>query len=203
MKQIKNFFFLAGGVILPRIASITEQLLEDKNSRLLSYDQRTSIYEAEKELVLGKIPPDLYLEQLDRLVNGSRTKKDLFVELVNYIRVDERALDVAFSLTRTSQVYLFSDYPRTWLQAVPKYMQLVSYFSSIKVIYAAELGLADHFYAVFEKLMLGGLVEPGASLWVDANPFRTSAAIRLGIDAIIFVDERRLRRELNLRKLLG
>jgi hypothetical protein len=37
---------------------------------------------------------------------------------------------------------------------------------------------------------------------VDANPFRTTLAIRQGVDAIIYVDERRLHRELWLRAVL-
>jgi hypothetical protein len=37
---------------------------------------------------------------------------------------------------------------------------------------------------------------------VNANLFRLAAAIRLGIDAIFYVDERYLMRELRLRALL-
>lgn len=43
---------------------------------------------------------------------------------------------------------------------------------------------------------------PGKCLLVDANSFCIAAAIRLGVDAIIFVDESRLKRELRMRALL-
>ena len=48
MKQIEVFFFMAGGVILPRIASISINLLEEKNSCSLSNDQRIVIYKSRK-----------------------------------------------------------------------------------------------------------------------------------------------------------
>lgn len=105
-------------------------------------------------------------------------------------------------LKQTSQVTLFSDYPRVWLQTIQKDSAITDHFTPQNVVYSAELRLNDPLNSVFEKLMAKGFIKPGASLWVDAYPMRTSAAIRQGIDAIIYVDERRLRRELILRELL-
>jgi hypothetical protein len=120
------------------MASITQELLENKNSRLLSYDQRTSIHEAEKEFMVGKITPDLYLEQMCTLVNGSRTRKDLLIGLMGFFCVNEEALAIASSLAHTSQVYLFSDYPRAWLQSFENYFKLVNRFSSKNIVYAGN-----------------------------------------------------------------
>jgi hypothetical protein len=202
MKQINNFFFLLGSVILPRIASITIKLLEEKNSSPLINNQRLIIYESENKLVVGKITPDAYLDQMCSLFNVFKTRDDLFIELMKLIQVDEGALSIIIGLMQTNQVYICSDYPRTWLQAIQHNLQLLNSFPPKNTVYTAELDLSQHLNSVFEKLMVAGLIEPGASLWVDAYPLRTTASIRLGIDAIIYVDERRLRRELSLRKLL-
>ena len=193
---------MAGGVILPRIASITIELLEEKNGFSLLNDQRMMLYEAEKDLAIGKITPDAYLDQLCSVIGGLDTRDNLFIELMKLIKVDSGPLSTAIDLKQTSQIYLFSDYPRAWLQAIHNNFHIMSHFTSQNVVYSAELHLSDDLYSVFDILVAEGSIEPGASLWLDAYPLRTSAAIRRGIDAIIYVDERRLRRELNLRKLL-
>lgn len=41
-----------------------------------------------------------------------------------------------------------------------------------------------------------GVIIPGKSLWIDHHPIRTMLAVRQGIDAGIFVDGRRLYRDL-------
>ncbi len=46
------------------------------------------------------------------------------------------------------------------------------------------------------------MIVPGQTLWVDAHSPRTSAALRKGIDAAIFEDAWRLRRDLGMWDLL-
>ncbi len=206
MKRITTYFFIAGGVILPRIAQITIELLAEKKGRPLPHDQRLAIREAEKALFIGQITPEVYLQRINRLANCFESSQELLVEFMKLVEVDAGAVSTAYELQQTSQVYLFSDYPHPWLEEIAPRFQLFDLFSPHQVIYPAEaeaeLHLRDDIQGVFDGLQAKGYLDQGASLWVDAHPFRTSAAIRRGIDAIIYVDERRLRRELKLRKLL-
>ena len=206
MKRITNYFFMVGGVILPRIAQTTIELLAEKKGQPLAHDQRMTIFEAEKALFIGQIIPEVFLKRIDQLCNCFKSRHELLIEFMKWIRVDAGALSTANDLQQTSQVYLCSDYPRPWLEEIAQRFQLFDLFSPHQVIYPAEaeaeLPVRDDLQGVFDGLQAKGYLNQGASLWVDAHPFRTSAAIRQGIDAIIYVNERRLRRELNLRKLL-
>jgi hypothetical protein len=53
-----------------------------------------------------------------------------------------------------------------------------------------------------DALIAAGVVLPGHTLWIDAHSPRTSEALRKGVDADIFVDARRLRRDLALWRLM-
>ena len=203
MKPVKKFFFWTGGVILPRIVSATIELLEKKSRHSLLNHQRFLLYEAEKDLAMGRMTPEAYLIQSCSLIDGLISPDNLCRELIEWMKVDTGALSTAMDLMQSSQVYLVSDYPRAWNQASQNQMKMISQFTANNVIYSAEMQLEDPFSSVFEELTAGGVIEQGASLWVDAHPLRISAAIRSGMDAIIYVDERRLRRELNLRQLLA
>ena len=63
----------------------------------------------------------------------------------------------------------------------------------------ADLG---GFAGVLDALIASGLVMPGHTLWVDYHWPRTSEALRKGVDTAIFVDARRLRRDLALWRLM-
>ena len=63
----------------------------------------------------------------------------------------------------------------------------------------ADLG---GFAGVLDVLIAAEAILPGHTLWVDAHSPRTSAALRKGVDAAIFVDTRRLRRDLALWRLM-
>jgi len=91
-KRITSYFFIVGGVILPRIARITMELLAEKKGRPLPYDRRMAILEAEKALFIGKITPEAFLERIDELVNCFESSRELLIEFMNLITVDAGAL---------------------------------------------------------------------------------------------------------------
>ena len=99
-----------------------------------------------------------------------------------------------------SEVCLVSDYPAAWLLPALARNGLASHFPADKLFYIADLG---GYATLFERLEAVGVIMPGHTLWVDAHSPRTSEALRRGIDAAIYVDARRLRRDLGLWRLVS
>ena len=58
------------------------------------------------------------------------------------------------------------------------------------------------FSGLLDTLIAHRVISPGHTLWVDHHSPRTSEALRKGVDAAIFVDARRLRRDLALWLLM-
>ena len=201
MKNISRYFFMAGGVILPRLSLVTLDWIEKKNSNPASNKQRQSIFQAEKDLLTGKLSPESYLSLAAACGSGA-TAQDVLKGLFSEIKVDQGALSTACDLKKNGRVYLVSDYPRPWLEEAACKTPIFECFSPDDVLYTAELGLGNDVSSLFDVLSSKSYLHPDANMWVDAYPLRTSEAVRRGIDAIIYVEERRLRRELKLRNLL-
>lgn len=198
MKPIQRYYFMAGGVILPRLSAQVIGMLE-KQGMTLSERQRLALFDLERALFSGALPAGSYF---DRVNAAAAPRQPLALEgFLQEIEVDAGALSVADELRRNSQVVLLSDYPPEWLAALDRRSSVCAPFD--RVLPLQGMGCEDDRAAIFSRLCAAGELSAGTSLLVDANPFRTALAIRRGVDAVIYVDERRLRRELKLRALIG
>ena len=98
----------------------------------------------------------------------------------------------------TCEMRLVSDYPSVWLLPALARSGLAGVFPAAEISYVADLG---GFSGMFDALIARRVILPGNTLWVDYHSPRTSEALRKGIDAAIFVDARRLRRDFGLWRL--
>lgn len=197
MKPIQRYFFMAGGVILPRLSAQVIGILE-KRGNPLNESQRLALFDLERALFNGTLPVTDYFKRVNAAVAPQQA---LTLEsFLQEIEVDSGALLVADDLRQNSQCILLSNYPPEWLAALDQRTGVCAHFD--RVLPLQGMGCEDDRAAVFSRLYTAGELAAGTSLLVDANPFRTTMAIRRGVDAIIYVDERRLRRELRLRVVL-
>jgi hypothetical protein len=197
MKHIQRYYFMAGGVILPRLSAQVITMLE-KQDNPLSERQRLALFDLERALFSGALPAGSYF---DRVNAAAAPQQPLALDgFLQGIEVDAGALSVADELRRNSQVILLSDYPPEWLAALDHRSGVFAHFD--RVLPLQGMGCEDDRAAIFSRLCKADELSAGTSLLVDANPFRTTLAIRQGVDAIIYVDERRLHRELWLRAVL-
>lgn len=198
MKPIQRYYFMAGGVILPCLSAQVIAVLE-KQGTALSERQRLALFDQERALFSGALPSRDYF---DRVNAAAAPQQPLALEdFLEWIEVDAGALSVADELRRNSQCILLSDYPPEWLAALDQRSGICAHFH--RVLPLQGMGCEDDRAAIFSRLCAAGELSAGTSLLVDANPFGTALAIRRGVDAVIYVDERRLRRELKLRALIG
>ena len=197
MKPIQRYYFMAGGVILPRLSAQVIGMLE-KQGNPLNESQRLALFDLERALFNGTLPVTDYFKRVNAAVAPQQA---LTLEsFLQEIEVDSGALSVADDLRQNSQCILLSNYPLEWLVTLDQRIGVCAHFD--RVLPLQGMGCEDDRAAVFSRLCTAGELAAGTSLLVDANPFRTTLAIRQGVDAIIYVDERRLRRELRLRVVL-
>lgn len=197
MKTIHRLFFVLGDIFLPRVYSVSLELFKKRD--LVPVDQdRIGIHSLESALLTGSLTEHDFLHRIASLFS----KKIPITEsdLLSSLRVDRRPLSVASNLRKDKEVILFSDYPKSWLEMIDCNVDLIGLFN--KVIYSQDLRCSNIQEDILTRLKMIGEIQEGSSLWVDKNSLRTTRAIHDGIDAIIYVDERRLRRELHLRSLL-
>ena len=197
MKVITKIIFTIGDVLLPRIYLLTIRMLE-KNGVVLTDKERIGIHDLEKALLNGALSESEYMLRLTALSSAQIPLNEN--SLLESVYLDNGVLSLVKDLSKNKDVFLFSDYPKNWLAKIDKNGSISNHFK--RVIYSQDISCNKSFDDIFIHLMAIHEIQAGNSMWVDSDPFRTSIAIRHGIDAIIYVDERRLRRELNLRKLL-
>jgi hypothetical protein len=92
------------------------------------------------------------------------------------------------------ELWLVSCYPARQTAAVISENALSRWFGRERD-YVLPDDVVNH-GGILSLMVTAGVVQPGKSLWIDDHPVRTMLAIRQGIDAGIFVDARRLRRDL-------
>jgi len=188
---------VVGDIFLPRLSRLTVRMLEE-HGVVVKEKERVGIHNLGTTLLTGDLSGHDYFLQLKFLVNAKFPlgENDLFKSL----SLNSGALSVVDALGRNNEVILFSDFPKPWLTKISQIGCLIDHFQ--QVIYSQEINCNNLREDVFDRLMATHEIQAGNSLWVDSDPFRTSIAIRRSIDSIIYVDKRRLLRELNLRSLL-
>ncbi|NPV87617.1 MAG: hypothetical protein HPY45_16590 [Anaerolineae bacterium] len=202
-KAIDLFFFMAGGVILPHITTVIQEVL-CKHGLLLNDQQRLALQDLEQALFIGELTPYSFLKRAGALSLPAIESAQLLEGILRTVHADEDTLQVADALRKRGYtLYLVSEYPPEWLEQIASHVAALRLlFSSNRLVFTSSLKLKDIYGDIFSVLRSNGQIVPGKTLWIDAHPWRTSAAIRRGIDAIIYVDSRRLRRELALRQLV-
>ena len=190
---------MAGGVVLPSLPGAAAAFLAP--GRELPPGQRRALLEAALPLAGGREQPAGFCARAATACGelgetaAARLEERLADELTPLAGMPALLLDPAL----TCELRLVSDYPAEWLLPALAWSGLARIFPAGEIAYVADLG---GFPVMFDALVERRVIVPGQTLWVDAHSPRTSAALRKGIDAAIFEDARRLRRDLGMWRLL-
>jgi hypothetical protein len=103
-------------------------------------------------------------------------------------------VDVFEALRDRFELWLVSTSSAQQTAEIVSINSLSRWFEDGTIHLATENG-EDHL-AFLQSLVEAGVINPGHSLWIDHHPKRTMIAVRHGIDAGIFIDSRRLYRDL-------
>jgi hypothetical protein len=180
---------------LPTLAEVTASFLAP--GQKLTVTERLSLQEAARMLAAGQEDAGQFCSRAAGAAGERSTM--LCASLAAGVDALPGMPDLIAEMAQTCEVRLVSDYPAVWLLPALARSGLAHCFSAAGISYVADLG---GFAGILDALVTIGVISPGHTLWVDAHSPRTSEALRKGVDANIFVDARRLRRDLALWRLM-
>jgi len=197
--RITRLTLIAGGVVLPSLPQAAASLLAPGVE--LPRAQRRGLMNAALACAEGRESPHQFCAAAAAICGerSETTAGRLQERLVNELALLEDMPALLEDLALTCELCLVSDYPAEWLLPALTRGGLARIFPAGEIAYVADFG---GFSGLFDTLVERGVIVPGQTLWVDAHSPRTSAALRKGIDAAIFEDAWRLRRDLGMWDLL-
>jgi len=198
-QRITQLMLLAGGVVLPTLAQAAAFFLVP--GRTLTPGQRLGLQQAALALAEGREQPAQFCVRAAEICgeHGRAAASRLDEKLANELPPQPGMPSLLTDPTLACEMRLTSDYPAVWLLPALARSGLAGAFSAAEISYVADSG---GFSGLFENLIAHRVISPGRTLWVDYHSPRTSEALRKGVDAAIFVDARRLRRDLALWRLM-
>jgi hypothetical protein len=198
-QRITRLMLLAGGVLLPTLAEAAASFLA--LDRTLTPGQRLGLHQAAHALAEGREQPAQFCVRAAEIcgAHGEAAASSLYEKLTDDLSPQPGMQSLLTDPTLVCEMHLTSDYPAVWLLPALARSGLAGVFSAAEISYVADLG---GFAGLFDNLIAHRLISPGHTLWIDYHSPRTSAALRQGVDAAIFVDARRLRRDLALWRLM-
>ena len=198
-QRITRLMLLAGGVVLPTLAEAAASFLAP--GRMLTPGQRLGLQQAAHVLAEGREQPAQFCVRAAEIcgAHGEAAASLLYEKLTDDLSPQPGMPSLLTDPTLVCEMRLASDYPAVWLLPALARSGLAGAFSAAEISYVADLG---GFAGLFDTLIAQRVISPGHTLWVDYHSPRTSEALRKGVDAAIFVDARRLRRDLALWRLM-
>lgn len=197
--RITRLTLIAGGVVLPSLPQATASLLAPGVG--LPSARRRALLNAALDCAEGRELPDQFCAVAVGIC-GERSETAagrLHERLAGELAPLEGVPALLSDLALTCELRLVSDYPAEWLLPALARGGLARILPAYEIAYVAGLG---GFPGLFDALVERGVIVPGQTLWVDAHSPRTSEVLRKGIDAAIFEDAWRLRRDLGMWGLL-
>jgi phosphoglycolate phosphatase-like HAD superfamily hydrolase len=155
---------------------------------------RLGLHRLEEGLADGSLSPDEFCARAADLgrASGAGLMERLSEQIAPIAGMPEVLEELA---CRRVALSLVSAWPRQWLTPALKRCGLGPLFPEEQTWAAAGWG---GFPQVLDALVESARIAPGRSLWVDAHSLRTTAALRRGIDAAVFVHARQFHRDLGL-----
>lgn len=200
MHRIDTFVFWMGGVVTQHLSQTIVEVLE-RRGRPTDIRTRRALVDLEADLCRGAMGAEDYCKRVVEVGGAPFDAETLATAIPEHLSAMPGMPALLGELAEAYRLRLVAGFPRQWATPVVERAGVARCFSE-PVLFSAEYGPADCGPALLEKLLASGEIVRDSTLWVDDHPHRAMSAIRLGIDAAIFVDEPRLRRDLGLWSLL-
>jgi hypothetical protein len=201
LNPIDHIFFVLNDAICNSLSSEIIQYLSNQQ-RFVDDVARQAIFKFENEYRVGKYSKEKYFEMTANIFKLDMVANELEKAIISRIKPTNGILKVLTELQTRFSLTLFSQFSPELLHQVSAVFGLKEFFPEENILYAHDAGLADQSDSLFQKLISMGKILPGKCIWVDSNSRLTSISIRSGVDAIVFLDSEKLRREIALRRLL-
>lgn len=196
MKNFRNIIFTASGLILPNLYHLVLSSILDEGRQVSDTDR------AKAKRLCELITRGQYKFQDEpELAQGFYRAEKVLSSRVGFVRSRNQLIDVISELKNQNLPITISlELPREWAENQLDYAGVLILFNT--VVYISELFSINSTKSFIQCLIEKELIIAGETLLISADPIHTSEAIRNKIDAIVYVDAYRMRRELSLRKVI-
>ncbi len=147
-------------------------------------------FEANRQMDLGNITVEQFLERLSELQGRKVTSEELDATA----RVDEEVVTVADSLKSGYRIALLSNAPSAFIRKLLVAHDLERHFHEIVI--SSEVGMVKPSAEIFEHTLSKLGVSASEAIFIDDNPGHVAAAEKIGIASIRFLSAKQLKGEL-------
>ena len=198
--HIKAIFFDIGGVICKDIEKYMMRDIAKKYN--IPYEKIMKIRSKwwrlySKDKISEK-------EYWNGVLKDTRIQEDythfLFLPYKIYIREIPHMKKILETLAKRYNLYVLSDHSKDWWDYAKNKFQLQKYFQGY--ILSFEYGILKDDQKLFLKALKLAKVNPQEALFIDNSPKNILVAKSLGIQTLLFINQKQLARELKNSKLL-
>jgi len=200
LSRVKHVIFILGGVLIPTVTQATLALLNPEQQ--VDAGLQLVLYGLEKALTTGAISPQEYCRRVIQQTGAANNVAELLTGVPENTAALPQMLPLMEELSERASLGLVSDYPVQWARPIIKRTGLAAHIPGGINQVIGELRKNLDYATLFRQLIELNVLKPGSSMWVDHNSLRCMAAVRQGVDAGIFMDARRLYRDLGLWGML-
>ncbi len=194
--EIRHLFFRFEGVLAQTLESALAE-----GAGALDPDSRRLLRDASGELRSGRLAWDVYWSKIAGLVGSPGDGTALSRRALDRLEITPGIEEVVAALDGRS-CWLFCELPPEPLQPTLERLALERLFPRERRYYPRESCRSGRPKGPFARLVTLTRARGEELLWIDDRPAVAALAIRSGLNAVAFVDSKRLRRNLVLRGLL-
>ncbi len=198
--KIKTVIFDIGGVLLNIDHDAFPRLLGIERSRVNHVDKQ-AIEHIAKEYEIGRIGTEKFFGMMDEIFKGKYTREKL-EKAWNSIVVEENSaiIPVVDAIQARYQTAILSNTNPTHFQESCDTAAIVKKFSRLYLSF--QIGAAKPDPAAYQYVIRNLSAEPSSLLFIDDLAENVAAAMKCGMEGIVFKDASGLQAELRLRQML-
>ena len=201
MEEKYSFLFTFRGVIFHSISWSLIQKFKDIHL-FQDSSKRNSLFKLEEEYSSGRSSTEEFFDQITLLFQNVINPSDIWSLVYQRAFLVEGVPAIISEIKNKYPIFGFSHFRSDILQKLLLKLRLDDVFKDENIIYSSDFGELAHGDSLINNLVYEKNIRPGRTIWIDADPKTVSRAVRNDFPAIIFIDDRRLRREIALRELL-
>lgn len=182
-------------MVIPDLASILHAIVSLQMT--IDEDTSRSIFDLIRRLTSGMLNQEDFLAKIVSIERFEITTGHLKEEIFKRADVDPDFKCLLKDIKGNFTLWLLANLPETWVEEILHEKDLLVCFPAERVV---SINDDDSFLSALHECES---LKSGATLLVDWNARRANYAIRHGWDVAIYLDAARLRRDLELWRILS
>jgi phosphoglycolate phosphatase-like HAD superfamily hydrolase len=200
--MISTVFFWMEGTVVSSLAQAATDRVQGALGGDADASTRMEIIDLATQMNLGRVDGLSFCQSVVDLVQVPMNAEDLAATIQADVQPIPGMHRLLQDLKEAYNLWLIATCPSDWLETIRERVEVLKFFPADAIVQRPESGLKRLVPDVLELAQESAGAPTESCLFVARKSAITTAAVNLSLNAIIFADARRLRRELAMRKLL-